>query len=110
MGFSLQSDLAPVMAQYEADKSALQLRAETYKGEQESPRWAELRIEIERKKSALQVEGRTAVNRAEEFGRLNYLLEYRQAGVVQTQTTEVISDTLELEALALELELELFSI
>lgn len=109
-GYSLQSDLAPVMAQYEADKSALQLRTETYKGEQESPRWGELRIEIERKKSALQVEGRTAVNRAEEFGRLNYLLEYRQASVAQTQTTEVISDTLELEALALELELELFSI
>jgi hypothetical protein len=107
-GFSLTSDLAPVTAQYEADKTALQLRAETYKGEQNSTRWSDLRAEIEQKKSALQVEGRTAVNRAEEFGRLNYLLEYRQAGVTPSETTESISNELELEALALEVELELF--
>lgn len=108
-GFSLSSDLAPVTAQYEADKTALQLRAETYQGDQNSPRWSALRAEIEQKKSALQVEGRTAVNRAEEFGRLNYLLEYRQAGVPQPETTDAISNELELEALALEVELELFS-
>jgi hypothetical protein len=109
-GYSLTSDLAPVAAQYEADKAALQLRAETYKGEQNSSRWSDLRAEIEQKKSALQVEGRSAVNRAEEFESLNYLLEFRQAGVPQPEAAESFSNELELEALALEVELELFSI
>jgi superfamily II DNA/RNA helicase len=106
-GYSLTSDLSPVLAQYEADKAALQLRAETYSGEQNSPRWSELRGEIEQKKSALQVEGRTAENRAEEFGRLNYLLEYKQALPTSAPVEESRSTELELEALALELELEL---
>ena len=106
-GYSLTSDLSPVLSQYEADKAALQLRAETYNGEQNSPRWSELRGEIEQKKSALQVEGRTAENRAEEFGRLNYLLEYKQSLPAPVPVEEVKSDMLELEALALELELEL---
>jgi superfamily II DNA/RNA helicase len=106
-GYSLTSDLSPVLSQYEADRAALQLRAETYNGEQNSPRWGELRGEIEQKKSALQVEGRTAENRAEEFGRLNYLLEYKQSLPEPDPVEEVKSDMLELEALALELELEL---
>jgi superfamily II DNA/RNA helicase len=106
-GYSLTSDLSPVLSQYEADKAALQLRAETYNGEQNSSRWSALRGEIEQKKSALQVEGRTAENRAEEFGRLNYLLEYKQSLPVPVPVEEVKSDMLELEALALELELEL---
>ncbi len=109
-GYSLHSDLAPVMAQYEDDTLALKLRAELYQGEENSERWSDLRVEIQNKKSALQVEGRTAVHRAEEFGRLNYLLEYRQAGVPQPEATENTSNELELEALALEVELELFSI
>ncbi|MFN6377635.1 MAG: helicase-related protein [Flavobacteriales bacterium] len=106
-GHSLTSDLSPVLGQYEADKAALQLRAETYQGEQNSPRWSELRGEIEQKKSALQVEGRTATNRAEEFGRLNYLLEYKQSLPAPVPAAETVSNELELEALALELELEL---
>ena len=106
-GYSLTSDLSPVLAQYEADKAALQAKAETYNGEQNSPRWTELRGEIEQKKSALQVEGRTAENRAEEFGRLNYLLEYKQALPAPAPVEESMSSELELEALALELELEL---
>jgi superfamily II DNA/RNA helicase len=106
-GYSLTSDLSPVLAQYEADKTALKLRAETYQGEQNSPRWSELRGEIEQKKSALQVEGRTATNRAEEFGRLNYLLEYKQSLPAPVPAAETVSNELELEALALELELEL---
>jgi superfamily II DNA/RNA helicase len=108
-GYSLGSDLAPVTAQYEDEILGLKLRAELYQGDEKSERWGVLRIEIQNKKSALQVEGRTAVNRAEEFGRLNYLLEYRQAGVPQPEATETASNELELEALALELELELFS-
>ena len=98
--------MAPVIGQYETDKAALQLRAETYNGEQNSPRWSELRKEIEKKKSALQVEGRTASNRAEEFGRLNYLLEYKQSLPASAPETDSLSNELELEALALELELE----
>jgi hypothetical protein len=109
-GYSLTSDLSPVLAQYEAEKTALQAKAETYNGEQNSPRWTELRGEIEQKKSALQVEGRTAESRAEEFGRLNYLLEYKQSLPEPTPVEEVMSNELELEALALELELELFDI
>ena len=109
-GYSLTSDLSPVLAQYEAEKAALQAKAETYNGEQYSPRWTELRGEIEQKKSALQVEGRTAESRAEEFGRLNYLLEYKQSLPEPTPVEEVMSNELELEALALELELELFDI
>jgi len=106
-GYSLTSDLSPVLAQYEADKTALQAKAETYNGEQNSPRWTELRGEIEQKKSALQVEGRTAESRAEEFGRLNYLLEYKQALPASAPVEESRSSELELEALAFELELEL---
>ncbi len=109
-GYSLTSDLSPVLAQYEAEKTALQAKAETYNGEQNSPRWTELRGEIEQKKSALQVEGRTAESRAEEFGRLNYLLEYKQSLPEPTPVEEEMSNELELEALALELELELFDI
>jgi hypothetical protein len=53
------------------------------------------------------VEGRTATNRAEEFGRLNYLLEYKQSLPAPVPAAETVSNELELEALALELELEL---
>jgi hypothetical protein len=64
---------------------------------------------IVQKKSALQVEGRSAESRAEEFNRLNYLLEYRAAtGVISPLPDQNINE-LELEALALELELELLS-
>ncbi|MBU3661899.1 MAG: SNF2 family helicase [Bacteroidetes bacterium] len=108
-GYSLSSDLTPVIAQYEAEKVAIIEQAELFKGESNSPKWAELRTMIEQKKSALQVEGRSAESRAEEFNRLNYLLEYRAAtGVVSPLPDQNINE-LELEALALELELELLS-
>ncbi len=109
-GYSLSSDLAPVLTQYQADLEALKLHAGTYAGDEKSPRWEELRGEIQQKKSALQVEGRTAESRAQEFDRLNYLLEYRQALAPKPADTEVATSELELEALALELELELFDI
>jgi hypothetical protein len=106
-GCSLTSDLAPILAQYEAEKQNLMLQAEEFKGEEDSPKWAALRVEIQHKKSALQVEGKSAENRAEEFNRLNYLLEYRTA----THSSEIkpSSNQLELEALALELELDLIN-
>jgi hypothetical protein len=108
-GYSLSSDLAPVIAQYEAEKVSIQEQAELFKGETNSSKWAELRAMIVQKKSALQVEGRSAESRAEEFNRLNYLLEYRAAtGVVSPLPDQNIHE-LELEALALELELELLS-
>ena len=108
-GYSLSSDLAPVIDQYEAEKVSIQEQAELFKGENNSPKWAELRAMIVQKKSALQVEGRSAESRAEEFNRLNYLLEYRAAtGVVSPMPDQNIHE-LELEALALELELELLS-
>jgi hypothetical protein len=106
-GCSLTSDLAPILAQYEAEKQNLITQAESFKGEEDSPKWAELRIEIQNKKSALQVEGRSAESRAEEFNRLNYLLEYRTASL-PTDIRQPINN-LELEALALELELDLIN-
>ena len=108
-GYSLTSDLTPVQAQYQADKTALQAEAETFRGEQNSPKWAELRAEIEKKKSALQVEGRSAQSRAQEFERLNYLLEYRNVPSVPQGSPSKNLNELELEALALELELELLN-
>jgi len=103
-GCSLTSDLAPILAQYEAEKQNLLLQSEEFKGEEDSPKWASLRLEIQQKKSALQVEGRSAESRAEEFNRLNYLLEYRTASL-PTEIKKPINQ-LELEALALELELD----
>jgi hypothetical protein len=63
------------------------------------------------------VEGRSAENRAEEFGRLNYLLQYRMNAPEANKATETTNEAsrstaveaLELEALALELELELLN-
>jgi hypothetical protein len=108
-GYSLSSDLSPVMTQYEADKQAIVAQSELYRGDQNSPKWAELKIEIQAKKSALQVEGRSAQARAEEFNRLNYLLEYRtNLTPVKALPSNTISE-LELEALAFELELELIN-
>lgn len=108
-GYSLTSDLSPVMAQYEAEKQSIQAQAETFKGEQDSPKWAELRLEIQAKKSALQVEGRSAESRAKDFETLNYLLEYRTNLVPATATEIINTSELELEALALEIELELIN-
>lgn len=108
-GYSLNSDLTPVTAQYEADKQNIMAQAELYKGEQDSPKWAELKVEIQAKKSALQVEGRSAQSRATEFDRLNYLLEFRTNLTSSNPTETSTISELELEALALEIELELIN-
>ena len=83
--------------------------AELYKGEQDSPKWAELKVEIQAKKSALQVEGRSAQSRATEFDRLNYLLEFRTNLTPSNPTKISTISELELEALAFEIELELIN-
>jgi hypothetical protein len=108
-GYSLNSDLTPVTAQYEADKQNILAQAELYKGEQNSQKWAELKVEIQAKKSALQVEGRSAQSRASEFDLLNYLLEFRTNLTPSNQTETTNISELELEALALEIELELIN-
>ncbi|QNR23185.1 SNF2-related protein [Croceimicrobium hydrocarbonivorans] len=117
-GFSIDSDLDMVLATYTKEQDALTTQADRYKGGKESPRWSELRSEIQEKKSALQVEGKTARERAAEFARLNYLLDYKVELPSRTEPEEeaefeIIDEedsTLELEALALELELELLAI
>jgi hypothetical protein len=89
----------------------------SYRGDADSPRWAELRKEIELKKSALQVEGRSAESRAAEFDRLNYLLQYRMPTAAAAEKQDNVMpvmpmisvSALELEALALEIELELLN-
>jgi len=108
-GYSLSSDLAPVMAQYESEKQNVIAQADSYKGDQNSAKWAELRVEIQKKKSTLQVEGRSAQSRAEEFQRLNYLLEFRTNLAPANSSVSVNTSELELEALALEIELELIN-
>lgn len=113
-GFTIDSDLDEVLKTYATEQSALTAQAERYKGEANSSRWEELRAEIQEKKSSLQVEGKTAQERAEEFAKLNYLLDFKVEGPSRPAATEdaefeVLEDdeTLELEAAALELELEL---
>jgi superfamily II DNA/RNA helicase len=108
-GFSLTSDLSPVMAQYEAEKQAVLNQSQSFNGDENSPKWSELRLEIQAKKSALQVEGRSAQDRASEFQRLNYLLEYRTNLAPAASTQTFNTSELELEALALEIELELIN-
>ena len=111
-GHSLESDLGPIALQYEADKKAIEERSATYKGDAASPRWEELRTEVQKKKSALQVEGRSAEERTGEFARLNYLLEPRNtppASPLPDMPNLPNAFDLELEALALELELELLN-
>jgi hypothetical protein len=97
------------MAQYEAEKQAVLNQSQSFNGDENSPKWAELRLEIQAKKSALQVEGRSAQDRASEFQRLNYLLEYRTNLAPATTTQTFNTSELELEALALEIELELIN-
>jgi hypothetical protein len=118
-GYTIDSDLSKVMAEYELEKQGIQKKAELYNGDTNSERWKTLKEEIHQKKSALMVEGRTPVDRATEFSTLNYLLAYK-AGDQEAPKVEVPTNLpeennrdiseLELEALALEVELELLSI
>jgi len=117
-GFTIESDLSTVLETYNLDKQAVQKKAELYKNDNRSERWESLRKEIEEKKSALQVEGRTASDRAGEFAKLNYLLAYKAEDLESSEPRMLPSsenrtidlDDLELEALALEVELELLNI
>jgi len=74
-GYNLQSDLAPVKAEYEkalAEKQAIanEYPLETGKA-QLSARWLKLREEIAEKKAALAIDGRAPEQRAGEFATLN---------------------------------------
>lgn len=78
----------------------------------------ELKREIEIKKSALQVDGKTIDDRVKEFASLNYLLSFKfdqnqdDSCIIPSKENERPAsdlDDLELEALALEIELELLS-
>jgi hypothetical protein len=117
-GFTIDSDLDEVLASYKKEQDAVTNQAERFQGETISPRWEELRAEIQQKKSALQVEGKTARERAAEFSKLNYLLDFKvdlpsddpsdeDAEFEIIENNEQADDELVLEALALELELEL---
>jgi superfamily II DNA/RNA helicase len=116
-GFSIDSDLDQVVASYTQELDALKKQGERYQGDNNSPRWEELREEIQKKKSALQVEGRSAEQRAEEFAKLNYLLDFKvelppsdpvdDTEDFESEEQEADFDLLTLEAEALELELEL---
>lgn len=117
-GCSIDSDLTKVLESYQLDKQTIIKKADLYKGEANSERWGSLRKEIEQKKSALHVEGRTASDRAVEFAKLNYLLAYKSEDVPVTEPRMMPESPalapsmseLELEALALEVELDLLSI
>jgi hypothetical protein len=118
-GYTIDSDLSKVMAEYELEKQGIRKKAELYNGDSNSERWKTLSEEIRQKKSVMMVEGRTPVDRAAEFSTLNYLLAYK-AGDQEAPRVKVPTSlpeesnrdisVLELEALALEVELELLSI
>ena len=86
-GYTIESDLTKVMAEYELEKQGIQKKAELYQGDANSERWKTLKEEIQEKKSAMMVEGRTPVDRAAEFSTLNYLLAYK-AGDQETPKVE----------------------
>ncbi len=116
-GYSIDSDLTKVLETYQLEKQAVTKKAELYAGEADSERWKSLRVEIQEKKSALQVEGKSAVDRAVEFATLNYLLEYKSEDVQVTEpkmpdipSLAPSMSELELEALALEVELGLLAL
>jgi hypothetical protein len=119
-GYSIDSDFAKVLEAYQLDQQTVLKKADLYKGELNSERWKSLRYEIEQKKSVLQVEGRTASDRADEFATLNYLLAYKSEDVPVEEPRMIPSpempalltsmNELELEALALEIELELLAV
>ncbi|CAM9956325.1 unnamed protein product, partial [Chrysoparadoxa australica] len=116
-GYSIESDLDQVLASYNQELSDIKAVLKAYEGEQESQKWAELRAEIQEKKSALQVEGKSANDRAKEFARLNYLLDHKVTAALAPakptkNDTSEIDDLIqmELEALALEIELELIKL
>lgn len=115
-GYTIESDLDQVLVSYNKELSDINIILETYQGEMESTKWAELRAEIQAKKSALQVEGKTAQERAQEFARLNYLLDHKvisaSPSFIDIEIEETLDDFLEieLEALALEIELALLTL
>ena len=116
-GFTIDSDFEQVLAAYQSDQSELSATIARYRGDHQSDRWAELRAEVQQKKSALQVEGKSAKERAAAFAKLNYLLDYTVATpqpADQKPSANVLPQpgggALELEALALELELELLDL
>ena len=116
-GYSLDSDFEEVKTTMKVELEDLEDTLADFAGGSSSTRWGALRKEIEEKKSALQVEGRSAAERAEEFARLNYLLEARVGSAVTAvpppddeEPEEVDLSVLELESLALELELELLDV
>ncbi len=112
-GFTSENDLQEILDQYKDDleqteKELERLQSNEYKNE--------LNREVERKKSAMQVDGKTIEDRVREFANLNYLLSFKfehtnhQACFIPSPKMERPPDEydqLELEALALELELEL---
>ncbi len=83
-GYNLQSDLAPVKAEYEKVLAEKQAVSNEYPLEaskaQFSVRWQKLKEEIAEKKAALAIDGRPPEQRADEFSTLNdKLLSARRA-------------------------------
>ncbi len=74
-GYTLQSDLAPVKADYEKVLAEKQAVANEYPNEQAKAmfcaRWQKLKEEIAEKKAALAIDGRPPEQRADEFATLN---------------------------------------
>lgn len=72
MGHDLNSDLAAVVGQLDAELAALQGGKDYYKAG--GPRFEELLQEVAMKKKELAVDGKSVGERVAEFGRLNYLM------------------------------------
>lgn len=111
-GYTIESDFKTVYAEYQkeledAEKEMTRLESNQF--------MQELLREVQLKKSALQVDGKTIKERVSEFAKLNYLLSFKfhhtkhESCFIPSPKMEMPVETnnLELEALALELELEL---
>jgi len=82
---TIESDLGEAAKQYKADLETLEAEAKLYSTDktgatvkaEDSIKWRELEEEVKQKKSALAVDGRTVMQRVEEYAQLNYLLGFK---------------------------------
>ena len=113
-GYSAKSNIPEILMQFKAELETATSELEKLKT---NDFFDELKAEVEDKKSAMQVDGKTIADRVNEFARLNYLLSFKynqsdaDSCIIPLPENEVppkkSRSKLKLLALALELELEL---
>jgi len=89
-GYTIESDLDQVIEKYRQEVAAVQAKAGIYMhdaagnrvSENDTVRWQQLIVDVQRRKSALNIEGKTVEERVREFSKLNYLMAFRQEDVL----------------------------